>query len=595
MSALERVSASKHLQRAALLVPLCLLFLIFHDLGSFGFIWDDIFLVRENPALRSADWLSGILGPLNLHLNYFRPLVLASWVLDARLFEQVASGMHWSNLLIRGLNTLLVCILAQRFANNAHHTGRPTYFPALIAGALYAVHPALVESTVWISGRFDLLVTLVMLSGLVLANSLAGMRLAGALFAVFFMAALTKEYAVIFPGVLLFWLLAQERVPAKWPLVLEFVAKRWQLAAALAVSGAIYLLVRYLVLGYLLVDVVANPLGSPLQRMLMVGKTFLLYMRLTVWPFGISSPLHETEWPLSTSDPEGWLGLLCLGLACLAIWRLLASQTGRPYGWLALGLMVSYLPVLNFLKPVPIENNFAAERFMTFPLAMTCVAIGSFLATHLTPRSLKPVLLGVFIWVLPAALVSNLNGSFWRSDLYLWSWVIRENPYSPGALINLSAGFIEDGNPRLVLPLYRKALITWAEKEYPDSLAFLSDDFKAGPINDALLLQRQSFEKALAQHWDKARHARIFLAYPVLLDRAGMQVEALFWLDILERLEPDQLIVLATKGSILADLGRIDDAVRYIRKASILAPEKKAYANFLNELLERQARIASAK
>ena len=78
---------------------------------------------------------------------YYRPLVGASYALDANIAGAHPRGYHVTNVVLHalaaGLLYLLLCRLGQR--QNI----------ALFGGLLFAVHPALTEAVAWIPGRND--------------------------------------------------------------------------------------------------------------------------------------------------------------------------------------------------------------------------------------------------------------------------------------------------------------------------------------------------------------------------------------------------------------------------------------------------------
>lgn len=82
---------------------------------------------------------------------YYRPVVTASYALDARAFGVWPCGYHAVNLIIHLVATWLVCavLLRTRVARQV----------AIWGAAVFAVHPALVQAVAWIPGRNDMLVT----------------------------------------------------------------------------------------------------------------------------------------------------------------------------------------------------------------------------------------------------------------------------------------------------------------------------------------------------------------------------------------------------------------------------------------------------
>lgn len=126
----------------------------------FGFIWDDIQIVYGRVDYHSpARWLEAVRQPLDFSPNYFRPLALSSLLVQIWIWRDNPAPFHFVNVLLHLLNTILVIALALRIL-----AGR--WYGALV-GALYGIHPALVESVAFISSRYDLTATLFMLLGLI--------------------------------------------------------------------------------------------------------------------------------------------------------------------------------------------------------------------------------------------------------------------------------------------------------------------------------------------------------------------------------------------------------------------------------------------
>ncbi len=89
-------------------------------------------------------------------LPFYRPLAVISIGLEYALWGFSPFGFHLTNLLLHILCTYLVWRLAGRWLNK---TG------ALASAAVFAIHPVHSEAVLWVSGRFDLLVCVVMTLG----------------------------------------------------------------------------------------------------------------------------------------------------------------------------------------------------------------------------------------------------------------------------------------------------------------------------------------------------------------------------------------------------------------------------------------------
>jgi hypothetical protein len=132
------------------------------------------------------------------HHPYYRPLVTASFALDAHWPGASLVPYHATNVLIHACTSLLFLGFLRRFGMGT---------AATVGALVFAVHPALAAAVAWIPGRNDSLLTLFVLAAwqfLPFGGSAgAPLRLGRvALHGVFFgLALLTKETALVAPAV----------------------------------------------------------------------------------------------------------------------------------------------------------------------------------------------------------------------------------------------------------------------------------------------------------------------------------------------------------------------------------------------------------
>lgn len=133
---------------------------------------------------------------------YYRPLTELTFIFDKLLFNMNPRWMHLENVLLHGLNAVLIYFLTRSCLSPRE---REASFAPLIAALLFGLHPICTENVSWISGRYDVLALFfVLLSALMVIRFAASggeaIYLAAAVFLIFF-AALAKETALGFlPG-----------------------------------------------------------------------------------------------------------------------------------------------------------------------------------------------------------------------------------------------------------------------------------------------------------------------------------------------------------------------------------------------------------
>ena len=196
--------------RAAVALICAAVFLPYFNSLSDGFAGDARGLVLQDPRVRDPS--SENLGNIFVHTYWwpygesglYRPVTTLSYLFNYAILGNGtdAAGYHWTNLLLHLLNALLLYGVARRFTAPG--------IAAMIA-ALWAVHPVLTESVTSIAGRPDLIAGACVLGGLLLywkSSESSGRRRTMwlcALAVVTLTGALSKESAVVLPGIVLLY------------------------------------------------------------------------------------------------------------------------------------------------------------------------------------------------------------------------------------------------------------------------------------------------------------------------------------------------------------------------------------------------------
>lgn len=536
-------------------LPALAAFLLYLPALRHGLVWDDTIFLRDLPVYRdpalgwAAVFRSFVLSP-----NYFRPLALASFVAELRLFGLAPMAFHLTNLLLHALNTGLVVSLARKVLQ-PDVKGRHQWAP-LLAGLLYGLHPSLVEGVGFISSRFDLMLTTGLLLVLLADTRIEGPALrAVAMGTAFLTAALCKEMAAGLAFALPLWHMALERAPLSR--IGTTIRNRWPAYAGVLAGGIVYLGLRWLALGYLLLPQAVRPIeaGAGLEHLLLVGRSAAEYGLLVLWPFTTLAPIHYAELPMRVGDVSGWLALAAAGglLLSLGMW----ARRGQRSGWLALAGAAALLPVLNV---VPLElggGAFVAERFLLFPLALMCLA-----TLRLPPKF-------ACLWLAASVAAVQLTLPHWQDDSTLWIWAAERAPRSATPPANLSLQAIAAGRLEEALDLARRAqeldasnsdafdnsgIALFLQKRYPEAQANFEQAVKLQPENS---LFWSNLAAALREQ------GRLPEAERVLLDQAL-------------RLNPVLPPAHLNLGIVYLMADRPDLAERELREAERLLPPEQA-------------------
>lgn len=165
---------------------------IFHN----AFLLDDEFLIQKNRFLTSFGYIpfiftsSSTSGSAGID-SFYRPLQGLIYLLTNQLAGQSTVAFHIPNLILHGLNTILVVMLGLRLGLSR--------VPVFIAALLWALHPMHTEAVTYMSATADTLYAFFCLGGLVMLLpdfTPRNMRFACCMF---IFGLLSKETALVFP------------------------------------------------------------------------------------------------------------------------------------------------------------------------------------------------------------------------------------------------------------------------------------------------------------------------------------------------------------------------------------------------------------
>ena len=484
---------SRRPDRFAILLIAAMAFLVFANSLGNGFVFDDLPIIKENPAIRHLSDLRAIFAagywPDRLDLLY-RPLVIFSYALNYAVAGLKPFSYHLVNVLLHAGNSALVYRLSVALFK------APGL--ALSAAAAFALHPIHTEAVANTVGRAELLATaFVFLSWWwYLKWDEAPVRektwwLTASLTA-FGLALLSKEHAVILPGLLILTDLL--RAPERGLLRSRIMRARcltayvWYL---LPLAG--YIVVRVLVLGGLISAQVlwlANPLGQadPWTRSLTGIKILGKYLWLLLVPIRLSSDYSYNQIPVSRSpfEPAVLAALVALLVTlALAVW----NWRQRPIISMGVAIFaVTILPVSNLLFPI---GTIMAERVLYLPSFGFCLLLAVAVTTLAAGPRWRLLAVGAFgLLLLGYGARTVVRNWDWRTNRAIFSAAARTSPNSTVVHAYLGDNMLDHGDLSGARREFERSLEIYPT--YSKALAGLGMVLeKQGQIDEAIQLYRR--------------------------------------------------------------------------------------------------------
>jgi protein O-mannosyl-transferase len=406
---------------------------------SFPFVYDDEAQIVGNQLIEKWHYVPYYFGiSVWAHVNphqagqYYRPIFMLWMRLNQALFGFHPFGWHLVSVAMHVLATFFVFRLARRLTGRNHI--------AIIAAAIFGLHPAHVETVAWVSGATDSLLAILLIPSLLFflnwrenrPNARAWCLLLYAL------ALFSKETAVLtMPFVFVYcWLYPRDQNSS-------LLGRFWKALLPTLPFVAItlfYFYLRILVLHALLYEL--HPL-SLRTHLLTVPSILWFYIRILVWPVGLSAFYH-TPYITQPTFSQFWLPLAGVILVAVAIFYWWWKTRDREIVVAAALLVFPLLPLMKFT--VFIEGEIAHDRYLYLPsigfailMAKAISGIAArFAAGHkalraelVTTAVVSVTLLGLTIW----------QSQFWANNLVLYYRGLEIAPQNLLVVNNLANEF----------------------------------------------------------------------------------------------------------------------------------------------------------
>lgn len=592
---------------------------------------DDGSYVTNNPHVKDGLTIDGIRWAFtSAHADNWHPATWISHMIDVQLFGLNPRPHHLVNLLFHTINVLLLFFLLKKLTGD--------FWPAVLAAALFAVHPIGVESVAWVAERKNVLSTMFGLLAIrayvQYARGPSKFRYA-AVALWMSIGLMSKPMLVTLP--LIFLLLDF------WPLGLgrkNILIEKIPLLGLSIASSAITL--------------AAQSAGDAVATL----ETFSLGLRLANVPVGCASYLSDLVrpqslaffYPLSAETVSA--GKATAALAMLALISVVVWKTARRKPYLAVGWLWFLITLIPVIGLVQVGRQSMADRYMYIPQIGLYLMAAWTAADFAQKNSAMKYLMAVLSIIALAALtpMTRAQTLHWQNPQTLYAHALRVTNDNHLAHYNLANFLLVQKHFEEAETHYRRAAGIRAEfypgihtliaytmfsrGKYSESISYLTEILQKNPGDvEALVMIGNAYKssgddsKALenfllatkfkpdcvpahlnagyvfrrAGDLDRAifhfgriieidpKNVMAYSELSVALLHAGKYAEAELILQRLISQEPDSPMHRNNRGLALASLGKLDEAIAEYREAVRREPTYDvAYYNMGNTFARQE-------
>ncbi len=545
---------------------------------STGFAFDDEAVIRQNPVVTERIDPLRILASPTPPGDLYRPLTMLSFAINERLSPGRPAPFHAVNVLLHAITTLLVYLLAVRLVESAR--------AALVAAALFAVHPVHTEAVTNIVGRAELLAALFGLLALLTAAQAdvapqrrSRLALQVASLVAFVLAMMSKESGLtVLP--LLILLRVVRRGGRVWSGLLQEVCGLDWLPYALC-AGV------FVALWFYVTRAIAPTTLTPLDNVLAFVPAIVRirsalgvlwdYFGLLNLPLLLSADYSYLEAPIITTWVDGrFLGGLALLVAAAAVFlwsRQPALRFGVVFPWLALSLTANLLFAIGTVK---------AERLLYLPSVGWVVVLGIGFDRLLRARRYRPLAVTALVLIVAGFGARTWSRNWdWTDNSTLYRSMVRTAPQSAKARYNFGVILQKERADAAAIAQFERALAIyrWAEGA---ALGIGIIMEKKGDVDAAVQWYRKALD--ITPGYDKA-HTNLC---HVLFTNGRFAAAAAACRDGL-RYDPADANLLKGLGASLVATGDTAKGIVLLRRSLSLNRDDEELRSYVAELERRSA------
>jgi tetratricopeptide (TPR) repeat protein len=529
-----------------------------------GFVWDDDAWTSNASGLL-GDW-SGLwlMWCKPGALQQYYPLTGTTFWLDHQFWGDWTLPYHVENVLLHACAAVLFWRLLRRLGVAG----------AWLAGAVFALHPLMVESAGWVTERKNVLSLCFYLGALltygrftsfwqeedqadVANNDRTQRRWAtyGLALLLLLAAMLAKATAFSMPAVILlvcWWKRGRIRWKGDVLPTLPFFA----IAISLSVLTA------WVEKHHLRASGPEWPWSLP-ERCLIAGRAFWFYIGKLVWPANLC--FLYPRWHLDAGSLKQWLYPLTAAGALLGSW-LMRGRIGRGPATALFFYVGALFPLLGLMNAYGMRYSFVWDHWTYLP-SLGLIALGVAVVARAIEALRAPALLPCFAAVmLPLLGVLTWQQTRMYTDMEtLWRTTLSRNPAAFLAHNNLGLSLLDQGQVDEAAAHFQKALES--HPAFAEAHSNLGNAlFRKGHLDEAIAQFQQAvrLDPTLA-----SAHSNLGLA----LLQKGQVGDAIARFQAALALRPDLAQIHNSYGDALQQSGQLDKAIAEYQMTLAIQPD----------------------
>ena len=597
----QKIFGSPKKKRLLLALLLFALTLITYDSASHSqFVnYDDPLYITENSHVHQGlHWHTVSWAFTTFELYNWHPLTWISYLADYQLFKLNPTGYHLVNVILHGLNVVLLFLILYRV------TGYP--WRSLSVALLFAVHPFNIESVAWVSERKNVLSTLFWWLAIWAYGWYAlrpGWKRYLTVAALFALGLMAKPMVITLPCVFILldvWPLRRVRswsdeivgisTDLSFPRTswLRLVMEKIPLFILSALSGVLTIVAQRVNGG--MSDTTDYPVLVRVENALLGYAT---YIWKTFWPINLAIFYPHPGYDI----PVYKIILSLLLLVGITVW-VVQARLVRPYlllGWL--WFLGTHVPTIGLLQN---GEQAMADRYAYIPIAGLFLLIIWGLAEYIGNNrtlALGATALGFAVLILLVA-VTRRQLQYWQDSISLFSHATLVTRNNDVAERNLGVALADKRKEEEAAVHFHKALFynpynPAHHYNYGRSL-FLEGETAKAIRQFNVALEIYNLDTRHRQVGDNQFLFCVHTNLAIALTRKGSKDEAYRHFAAASKLSPTHFLPPLMMGLLDVDRNQIDLAYQEISESVRRTPSDVGYIA-LGLVLQRQGRFAEAE